>query len=70
MKQMFKRHGCLKVATIIRLDFIISTYEFSRLYTTLPQLVGLIENTFRRKEVLYLACNEEGFFRFGRKEKL
>ena len=38
------------------------------LYTTLPhnlirnQLVDLIENTFRRKEVLYLACNENGIF--------
>ena len=35
------------------------------LYTTLPhnlirnQLVDLIENTFRREEALYLACNEE-----------
>ena len=43
----------------------ISTYDFSALYTTLPhdliknQLVDLIENTFRRKEVLYLACNVE-----------
>ena len=43
----------------------ISTYDFSTLYTTLPhnlirnQLVDLIENTFRREEVLYLACNEE-----------
>ena len=43
----------------------ISTYDFSTLYTTLPhnffirnQLVDLIENTFRREEVLYLACNE------------
>ena len=31
------------------------------------QLVDLIENTFRREEVLYLACNEEwDFFRFRR----
>ena len=43
----------------------ISTYDFTTLYTTLPhdliknQLVDLIENTFRREEVLYLACNEE-----------
>ena len=43
---------------------IISTYDFSTLYTTLPhdliknQLVGLVGNTLRRKEVLYLACNE------------
>ena len=46
----------------------ISTYDFSTLYTTLPhnlirnQLVDLIENTFRREEVLYLACNEERAF--------
>ena len=46
----------------------ISTYDFSTLYSTLPhnvirnQLVDLIENTFRREEVLYLACNEERAF--------
>ena len=46
----------------------ISTYDFSTLYTTLPhnlirnQLVDLIENTFRREEVLYLAYNEERAF--------
>ena len=46
----------------------ISTYDFSTLYTTLPhdlirnQLVDLIENTFMREEVLYLACNEERAF--------
>ena len=46
----------------------ISTYDFSMLYTTLPhnlirnQLIDLIENTFRREEVLYLACNEERAF--------
>ena len=46
----------------------ISTYDFSTLYTTLPhnlirnQLVDLIGNTFRREEVLYLACNEERAF--------
>ena len=46
----------------------ISTYDFSTLYTTLPhnfirnQLVDLIENTFRREEVLYLDCNEEHAF--------
>ena len=49
----------------------ISTYDFSTCYTTLPhnlirnQLVDLIENTFRREEALYLACNEKhAFFRF------
>ena len=46
---------------------IISTYDFSTLYTTLPhnlirnlsrnQLVDLIENTFRREEVLKLYTN-------------
>ena len=48
----------------------IPTYDVSTLYTTLPhnlirnQLVDLIENTFRREEVLYLAytCNEERAF--------
>ena len=46
----------------------ISTYDFSTLCTTLPhnlirnQLVHLIENTFRREEALYLACNEERAF--------
>ena len=46
----------------------ISTYDFSTLYTTLPhnlirnQFVDLIENTFRREEALYLACNEERAF--------
>ena len=46
----------------------ISTYDFSTLYTTLPhnliknQLADLIENTFRREEVLYLVWNEERAF--------
>ena len=46
----------------------ISTYDLSTFYTTLPhnlirnQPVDLIENTFRREEVLYLACNEERTF--------
>ena len=46
----------------------ISAYDFSTLYTTLPyvlienQFVDLIENTFMREEVLYLACNEERAF--------
>ena len=46
----------------------ISTYDFSTLHTALPhnlirnQLVDLTENTFRREEVLYLACNEERAF--------
>ena len=48
--------------------FTISTYDFSTLYTALPhnlirnQLVDLIENAFRREEVLYSACNEERAF--------
>ena len=43
----------------------ISKYDFSMLYSTLPQnlirnqLVDLIENTFRHEEALNLACNEE-----------
>ena len=53
----------------------ISTYDFSTLYTTLPhdliknQLVDLIENTFRRGEVLYLACNEEWAFYASKEHK-
>ena len=41
---------------------------FLHTITTLPhdliknQIVDLIENTFRREEVLYLACNEERAF--------
>ena len=46
----------------------INTHDFSTLYTTLQhdliknKLVDLTENTFRREEVLYLACNEERAF--------
>ena len=42
--------------------------DLSTFYTTLPhdliknQLVDFIENTFRREEVLYFACNEERAF--------
>ena len=45
--------------------YVSRTYHFSMIYTTLPhnlirnQLVGLIEKTFIREEILYLACNEE-----------
>ena len=54
----------------------ISTYDFSTLYTTLPhnlirnQLVNLIENTLRRVEALYLACNEEHAFLLPKNIKL
>ena len=43
----------------------MSTYDFSTLYTTLPQnlikekLTELIEQTFNREGSLYLACNEK-----------
>ena len=43
--------------------FILSTYDFSTLYTTLPhnlikeKLNDLIEWTFHREDSLYLACN-------------
>ena len=53
----------------------VSTYDFSTLFTTLPynliryQLVDLIENTFRREEALYLACNEEPAFFASEKHK-
>ena len=54
----------------------ISTYVFTTLYTTLPhnlirnQLVDLIENTFRREEALYLACNEERAFFASEEQKV
>ena len=57
-----------KVKTKVFQASTISTYDFSTLYTTLPHnlirshLADLIENTFRREEVLYLACNEEHAF--------
>ena len=53
----------------------ISTYDFCMLYTTLPhnliknQLIDLIEHTFKREEVLYLACNAERAFFTAEKEK-
>ena len=56
-----------KLITIGFQALTISTYDFPTLYTTLPhnlirnQLVDLVENTYKR-EVLYLACNEEHAF--------
>ena len=41
---------------------IISTYDLSTFDLVKHQQVDLIKNTFRRKEVLYLACNEERAF--------
>ena len=46
----------------------LSTYDFSTLYTTLPQnlikekLTELIEQTFNREGSLYLACNDKNAF--------
>ena len=46
----------------------LSTYGFSTLYTTLPQilikdkLVDLIERIFQRKGSLYIACNDRHAF--------
>ena len=46
----------------------LSTYDFSRLYTTLPhhlikdKLIDLIEHTFSREKALYLACNNQRAF--------
>ena len=43
---------------------ILSTYDFSTPYTTLPQdlikdkLIDLIERTFNREGSPYLACND------------
>ena len=47
---------------------ILSTYDFSTLYTTLPhnlikeKLLDLIERTFYKKGKLYLACNDKKAF--------
>ena len=46
----------------------MSTYDFSTLYTTLPhhlikdKLINLINRTFIRENIQYLACNEECAF--------
>ena len=46
----------------------LSTYEFSTLYTTLPHnlikdiLINLIEWTFKREDLPYIACNERQTF--------
>ena len=45
-----------------------STYDFSTLYTTLPynlindKLTALIQKTFARENVMFLACNNEKAF--------
>ena len=58
----------IKISTDILNTKGFQASTFSTLYTTLPhylirnQLVDLIENTSRREEVLYLACNEECAF--------
>ena len=47
---------------------ILSTYDFSTLYTTLPhhfvkyKLIDLIEHMFSREKALYLACNDQRAF--------
>ena len=46
----------------------LSTYDFSKLYTTLPhnlvkdKLVDLIERPFQREGSLYIACNDRNAF--------
>ena len=46
----------------------LSTYDFSALYTTLPhhlvkdKLIVLINRTFIRENIQYLACNEDCAF--------
>ena len=50
----------------------LSTYDFSTLYTTLPhnlikeKLTELIEQTFNREGLLYLACNDKNAFFYFR----
>ena len=46
----------------------MATYDFSNLYTSLPQnvvkdkLIDLIERTFQREDSPYLACNDRNAF--------
>ena len=43
----------------------LSTYNISKLYTTLPpdlikkELINIIESTFHREGILYLACDDK-----------
>ena len=54
---------------------ILSTYDFSTLYTTLPhnlikdKLIDLIERTFNREGSPYLACNDRNTFLTSEKPK-
>ena len=54
---------------------VLSTYDFSTLYTTLPhnliqdKLIDLIERTFQRKGSPYLACNKKMHFLLQKKQK-
>ena len=47
---------------------VLSTYDFSTLYTTLPhklikeKLINLIEWTFKREGSPYITCNERQAF--------
>ena len=53
----------------------LSTYDFSTLYTTLPQnlikdkLIDLTERTFNREGLPYLACNDRNVFFTSEKPK-
>ena len=55
---------------------ILSTYDFSTLYNTLPhnliknKLIGLIERTFQRKGSPYIACNDRNAFFTSEKLKI
>ena len=50
----------------------MSTYDFSKLYTTLPhnlikdKLVDLIDRTFHREGSFYIACNDRSAFFMSR----
>ena len=53
----------------------LSTYDFSTLYTTLPntlfidKLIDLIERAFQRDGSPYLACNDRNAFVIVRKSQ-
>ena len=57
------------------MQLVLSTYDFSTLYTTLPhnliqdKLIDLIERTFQREGSPYLACNKQNAFFTSEKTK-
>ena len=82
MKEMVKKlFWSIKISSEIlnklkSRGFLVSTYDFSTLYTTLhhniikEKLTELIEQTFNREGLLYLACNDKNAFFTSQQPKL